>query len=121
MKLRGTERSAAVSEHESMGDRIAIVSIGIVGLAFFSNAARGIIDNGDATSLLMPSFHGMTGIIGVFLMLYIWKLGRETSEKKASGEKFSKVKERHGRMSDLVGVLVLIHSFLGFLYLLNIL
>ncbi len=119
--LRGEERVAAVSAHESMGDRIAIISIGIVALAFASNMARGVIDHGDATRFLVPGFHGITGIMGLSLMLYLWKLGRDTTAKKASGEPFSGTKERHGRISDLLGVLIIIHSFLGFMYMLSIL
>ena len=119
--MRGEDRSAAVVDHESEGDKIAIAAICIVLLAFASNAARGLIDHGDATSYLVPSFHGFTGIIGLALLLYLWRLGRKTREKRVSGEGFARTKELHGKVSDLIGMLVVIHSFLGFLYLLNIL
>ncbi len=119
--LKGEERRNAVSGHESKGDKIAIASVGIVLLAFASNAARGLIDHGDATSYLAPSFHGLTGLMGLMMMLYLWRLGRRTKEKRQSGEGFSRTKEMHGKISDLLGILVVIHAFLGFLYLLNIL
>ncbi len=119
--LRGEERSAAVEDHEVMGDRIAMASIGIVALAFASNVARGLIDHGDASRHLVPSFHGSTGIIGLALLLYLWRLGRKTKEQRSSGKGFARTKELHGKVSDLLGMLVVIHAFLGFLYLLNIL
>jgi|TARA_B110001454_G_C12453384_1_gene323019 hypothetical protein len=119
--MRGEQRSTALVEHESMGDRIAIASVGIVGLAFASNAARGIIDHGDASSYMVPGLHGATGLIGLAMMIYVWNLGRKTKSQKDSGEKFARTKEVHGRISDVMGMLVLLHAFLGFLYLLSIL
>ena len=119
--MRGEERRAAVEDHEAMGDRLAIASIGIVALAFASNAARGIIDHGDASQYLVPGFHGFTGIMGLALMLYLWRQGRTVKEKKSSGEGFARIKELHGKVSDLIGILVVIHAFLGFLYLLEVL
>lgn len=119
--MRGKQRSTALVEHESMGDRIAIASVGIVGLAFASNAARGIIDHGDASSYMVPGLHGATGLIGLAMMIYVWNLGRKTKSQKDSGEKFARTKEVHGRISDVMGMLVLLHAFLGFLYLLSIL
>ena len=119
--LKGEERRDSVYDHESKGDKIAIASIGIVLLAFASNAARGVIDHGDATSYLVPGFHGLTGLMGLTMMLYLWRLGRRTKEKRESGEGFARTKEMHGKISDLLGILVIIHAFLGFLYLLNIL
>jgi len=119
--MRGEQRSTALVEHESMGDRIAIASVGIVGLAFASNAARGIIDHGDASSYIVPGLHGATGLIGLTIMIYVWNLGRKTKSQKESGERFARTKEVHGRISDVVGMLALLHAFLGFLYLLSIL
>ena len=119
--MRGEQRNTALVEHESMGNRIVIASVGIVGLAFVSNAARGIIDHGDASSYMVPGFHGATGLIGLTMMIYVWNLGRKTKSQKDSGEKFARTKEVHGRISDVMGMLVLLHAFLGFLYLLSIL
>ena len=119
--MRGEQRNTALVEHESMGNRIVIASVGIVGLAFVSNAARGIIDHGDASSYMVPGFHGATGLIGLTMMIYVWNLGRKTKSQKDSGKRFARTKEVHGRISDVVGMLALFHAFLGFLYLLSIL
>ncbi len=121
LNLRGENRIVAVANHEAMGDRLAIASIAIVALAFASNAARGLIDHGDPSHYLIPSFHGLTGILGLALMLYLWRLGRNVKKNKSTGEGFARIKELHGKVSDLIGMLVVIHAFLGFLYLLQIL
>tara|TARA_B100000700_G_scaffold109807_1_gene123757 strand:+ start:529 stop:999 length:471 start_codon:yes stop_codon:yes gene_type:complete len=119
--LRGEERLSGVRNHEKRGDRITIASILVVALAFISNAARGIMDNGDMTAFIVPGhFHGWSGVIGIFLMIYLWRLGRMTKKARESGEKFSRIKTSHGKLSDLMAVLVAIHAFLGFLYLLTI-
>ena len=118
--LKGLERKQALLDHESSGDKLAIASVTIVALAFASNAARGVIDHDDVTRYLIPGFHGITGLIGLFLMLYLWRLGRKTKAQQESRESFSKIKEMHGKVSDLLGMLIVIHAFLGFLYLLNI-
>ena len=74
--LKGDERRQALDNHEKMGDRILIASLSVVVIAFVSNA-RGVIDNGEPTSYLTPSFHGITGLIGLSLVYYLWKLGRK--------------------------------------------
>ncbi|MBI87636.1 MAG: hypothetical protein CMB67_01220 [Euryarchaeota archaeon] len=119
--LGGKERLSGVTLHEKKGDRITIASIGVVALAYISNAVRGIIDHGDVTALIVPGhFHGWSGSIGIALMIYLWSLGRRTKKARDSGEKFSRTKEIHGKLSDFMGLLVAIHAFLGFLYLLTI-
>ena len=122
MSLSGAERRSAVDKHETTGYLIAIATIGIVALAFASNVARGIIDNDDPTSLLLPGhFHGWSGIIGVSLMFFLWSLGRKTKNERTSGESFARTKEMHGTLSDIMAIILAIHAFLGFLYLLTIL
>ena len=119
--LKGDERREALHHHEIMGDRILIASLSVVVIAFASNTVRGVMDNGEATSYLTPSFHGITGLSGLALMYYLWKLGRKTKHLKGNKQKFASTREAHGKVSDLLGILVVIHAFLGFLYLLNIL
>jgi|TARA_B100000959_G_scaffold278137_1_gene335944 hypothetical protein len=120
--LSGNDRKASIAEHETMGDRIAMATIGIVFLGYVSNVARGWVDHNDPTELLLPGhFHGWVGTIGLALMFVLWKLGRNTMEARDAGDKFARTKEIHGKVSDLVALLVGIHAFLGFLYLLTIL
>ena len=66
-------------------------------------------------------FHGWVGFLGLILMLTLRKHGRTTSRLKDSGESFARSKQMHGKISDVMLLLVIIHAFLGFLYLLKIL
>ncbi|MEE2624852.1 MAG: hypothetical protein VYD50_01200 [Candidatus Thermoplasmatota archaeon] len=122
IKLRGDARRLALNNHESMGDKIALATVVVVALAFSSKTVRGILDNEDATSYLLPGhFHGWAGLIGLVMMLILWRLGRKVRDEKTSGHTFARSKEIHGKFSDLIAILVVIHAFLGFLYLLTIL
>ena len=121
-KLKGDDRSASLELHERLGDRITVATLCVVALAFGSNAVRGLIDANDATSYLLPGhFHGWAGLLGLILMLVLWRLGRRTRDARVSGEPFARQKELHTKFSDLMALLVVIHAFLGFLYLLTIL
>ena len=66
--LKGNERKEAQHHHEIMGDRILIASLSVVLIAFVSNVIRGVLDNGEPTRYLIPSFHGTTGLFGLFMM-----------------------------------------------------
>jgi hypothetical protein len=121
-KLKGDDRKASLERHERMGDRITVATLCVVALAFGSNGARGLIDANDATSFLLPGhFHGWAGLLGLILMLVLWRLGRRTHDARVSSEPFARQRELHGKFSDLMALLVVIHAFLGFLYLLTIL
>ena len=120
--IKGSERDREIKNHESMGNKILIYSFLIVLLAFISNIFRGIIDFNSPTHYLIPGhFHGWSGILGLIMMLGLWKLGQKTSEAKNSGLSFHRQKELHGKVSDILAMLIVIHSFLGLLYLLTIL
>ena len=69
----------------------------------------------------MPGhFHGWAGLLGIVLMTYLWRLGRNTSAEKKAGKSFAKSKQLHGKLSDIMIGLIAIHAFLGFLYLLQL-
>ena len=77
---------------------------------------------GDATSDLLPqSIHGYTGPIGLILLWIVVRHGRETVSNKENGEKFSAQRMKHGRAADLVMILIMFHSFLGFIYVFQVL
>ena len=119
---KGSERERQIQNHESMGNNILIYSILIVLLAFISNIFRGIIDFNSPTYYLIPGhFHGWSGILGLIMMFGLWNLGKKTSLARKSGSSFHRQKEIHGRVSDILAMLIVIHSFLGLLYLLSIL
>ena len=69
---------------------------------------------------MMPNnFHASGGLLGVILMFILWRSGHSTN-KKIGTDTFSRTKNLHGRSGDIMSILVIIHAFLGFLYLLQI-
>ena len=120
--LKGAERAAALKRHETEGERLFRLVIAVISLAFLARIASAIMTGEDlGIGTVIPGhFHGWAGLLGLGLMTYLWSLGRKTSAKKAAGESFARVKDLHGRLSDVMMGLILIHAFLGFLYLLQL-
>jgi len=118
-KLPNDERNEAISIHEKIGNKIFIYVILVICLAFVSKIIYFQINNGVVTfSDLIPNhFHGWAGIIGLFLMIYLRHLGIEASKNRKSQKPYRKISNLHGRISDVMMYLVVIHAFLGFLYL----
>jgi hypothetical protein len=111
-KLSHETRNEAISRHEKLGNRIFLYVIFVICLAFISKIIYFQINNGEVTfSDLVPNhFHGWAGIIGLFLMIYLRQLGMKAKKNK-------KISNLHGRVSDVMTYLIVIHAFLGFLYL----
>ena len=122
ISLKGAERVAALERHEAEGERLFRLVIAVISLAFLSHIASTFLAGEDlGIAIFLPGhFHGWVGLLGLGLMTYLWSLGRKTSAKKAAGESFARVKDLHGRLSDVMMGLILIHAFLGFLYLLQL-
>ena len=120
--LKGAERAAALERHETEGERLFRLVIAVIGLAFLARIASTFLAGEDLgiRALLPGHFHGWSGLLGLGLMAYLWSLGRKTRAKKAAGESFARMKDLHGRLSDVMMGLILIHAFLGFLYLLQL-
>jgi hypothetical protein len=77
--------------------------------------------NEEVLKQLIPNhYHGWAGILALVLMTTLWYLGRKTSSLRREGLNSVKTRDLHGRMSDVMAILVIIHAFLGFLYLLQI-
>ena len=94
----------------------------VITIAFAAKVVHALILGEEfELGLLMPGhFHGWVGLLGLVLMTYLWSLGRKTSATKRAGESFAKVKQLHGRLSDVMMGLIVIHAFLGFLYLIQL-
>ena len=120
--LKGAERVAALERHEIEGGRLFRLVIAVIVLAFLARIASTFLAAEDLgiRTLLPGHFHGWSGLLGLGLMTYLWSLGRKTSAKKIAGESFARMKDLHGRLSDVMMGLILIHAFLGFLYLLQL-
>ena len=122
VSLRGSERAKELDNHELQGERLFRWVLIVVALAFVAKVASSLLSGEDFTlDLLMPGhFHGWAGLLGVALMTYLWNLGRKTSAEKQAGKSFVKLKQLHGKLSDVMIGLIAIHAFLGFLYLLQL-
>jgi hypothetical protein len=120
--LRGTERATALDVHQATGDRMMAAIIGVITLAFGAHIVRARLEGLEATAYLVPGhFHGWAGLLGLLFMITLWRAGRKTRDLKSQKKSFAHSKEFHGRISDVMMMLVTIHAFLGFLYLLKIL
>ena len=96
--------------------------IGVIALAFGAHIVRASLDGLKVTTYLVPGhFHGWAGLLGLLFMITLWRVGRKTRDLKSEGKSFAQSKELHGRISDVMMMLVTIHAFLGFIYLLKIL
>ena len=122
IELKGAERVAALERHEIEGGRLFRIVIAVIVLAFMARIASALLASEDLgiETLIPGHFHGWSGLLGLCLMAYLWSLGRKTSAKKVAGESFARLKDLHGRLSDVMMGLIIVHAFLGFLYLLQI-
>ena len=122
IELKGAERVAALERHEIEGGRLFRIVIAVIVLAFMARIASTLLASEDLgiETLIPGHFHGWSGLLGLCLMAYLWSLGRKTSAKKVAGESFARLKDLHGRLSDVMMGLIIVHAFLGFLYLLHL-
>jgi len=117
--LKSDDRKLALKNHEEVGEKLTYGVMGVILLAFVSKAIYFSIINGSfsSTNILPGHFHGWVGLLGLAMILYLRKLGRSVKSKRDSGQSFSQIKDLHGRISDIMALLIVIHAFLGFLYL----
>ncbi len=122
--LTQNEKAVAIREHEKTGNRIMGYLLLVIAVAFASRIIDSIIRGDeltDASKQLMPGhYHGWAGILALLLMSNLWYLGRKTSRSRDDSDTFSRTRNLHGRLGDVMAILVIIHAFLGFLYLLQI-
>ena len=124
--LKGDERRAAVHSHERDGERLYILAWIIVVGGFIANSLYRIRTEGATLpGALMPSgaggLHAGGGIIGLILITILWRKGRKARDLRNAGESWVAEKQRHGRASDAILVLIGLHAFLGFLWLMQLL
>ena len=122
MEIKGRERAFELRRHEIRGERLFRLVIAVIVLAFIARLVSAFLAGEDVgyDDLLPGHFHGWGGLLGLLLMTYLWSLGRKASSRKAAGESFARTKDLHGRLSDVMMGLIIIHAFLGFLYLLQL-
>ena len=119
--LKGDDLIKAHRKHISDGNKIMLATIFVIVLAFIGEISRAIFNDLPFDSYIMPNnFHSSGGLLGLLLMIILWLTGHSTQRKKESNQSFSKTRDTHGRIGDIMAILILIHAFLGFLYLLQI-
>ena len=117
MTLRGDARKQALARHQRHGEWLLWAGISLALVAFVARAISGMVVNDDWTSDLLPqNLHGFTGPVGLVLLWLVVRHGRKTAELKEQNESFTVERAKHGRASDLMMALVMIHSFLGLIY-----
>ena len=124
--MKGGERKAAVASHERDGERLYILAWLLVAGGFTANAVYRIRTEALALpEALLPTgaggLHAGGGLLGLALITGLWRKGRMTRDLRNSGESWALEKQRHGRASDAIMVLIGLHAFLGFLWLVQLL
>ncbi len=117
LELRGKEAKEERTRHEELGERTYILAISVVVVGFLANTLNGLADGESATAIIPSHLHGWFGILGLILLTILVRKGRLTKAQREAGESFSLERERHGRASDIIVILMVIHAFLGFIYL----
>jgi hypothetical protein len=123
--LKGEDRKSAVQSHERDGEKIYIVAWFLVIGGFTANVITNFRSTGHLSfDSLLPSgaggLHAGGGLLGMALLTVLWRKGRATKKLRDSGEKWASEKQRHGRASDVIMILIAIHAFLGFLWLIQL-
>ncbi|MDP7202604.1 MAG: hypothetical protein QGF72_00560 [Candidatus Poseidoniaceae archaeon] len=119
--LKGEERMNARDSHELWGRRFLPVALFTVSVAFIAQVARGLIDDEGWNAYLLPSVHGIFGILGIGLLVIMTNMGKRTAKARVEGESWTDLKLRHGRAADIIIILTILHGFLGFLYIFEVL
>ena len=124
--LKGEKRKEAVQSHETDGQRLYILAWLVVVAGFIANSLYRIrTENATLPGALMPSgaggLHAGGGIIGLILVTILWRKGKQTRDLRNAGEPWAAEKQRHGRASDAIMILIGLHAFLGFLWLMQLL
>jgi hypothetical protein len=119
--LKGEERTNARDSHELWGRRFLPAALITASMAFIAQAFRGIIDDKGWNAYLMPSVHGIFGILGIGLLVIMTTMGKRTAKARVESESWTELKVRHGRAADIIIILTILHGFIGFLYIFEVL
>ena len=108
------------------GERLYIMAWLVVASGFIANALHRMrTENLTLPSALLPTgaggLHAGGGIIGLVLITILWQKGRKSRDLRDAGQPWVAEKNRHGRASDAILILIAIHAFLGFLWLMQLL
>jgi len=55
------------------------------------------------------------------LLVIMTNMGKGTAKARVDGESWSELKIKHGRAADIIIILTILHGFIGFLYIFEVL
>ena len=119
--LKGEERTNARESHELWGRRFLPAALFTVSVAFSAQVIRGLMDDKGWNAYLLPSVHGIFGIFGIGLLVIMTNMGKRTAKARVEGNSWTDLKVSHGRAADLIIILAILHGFIGFLYIFEVL
>jgi len=119
--LKSNDTQVALKKHVSDGNKLMFATVIVIALALLAEIFRAMLDNSPYYTYIMPNnFHASGGLLGLLLMTILWRSGHSTKQRMENKQSFSKDRDKHGRISDIMTIFIIIHAFLGFLYLLQI-
>ena len=121
LELRGETAKKFRTEHEKSGLLIYRSALVVVTIGLITNYCIGFTKGEGKYSFLPSSFHGWLGIIGIILLTILVNSGKTVKRLRESKESFAFELKKHGRASDFVMAMLIIHAFLGFIYLFQLL
>ena len=119
-EMRGEEAKDERTAHEEAGEKAYILAISVVALGLAINMATDFSEQG-IIAVLPSHVHGWFGIMGLILFTILVRKGRLAKAQREAGDSFSLEMQRHGRAADIIVILMVVHAFLGFLYLFQLL
>ncbi|MBC8437743.1 MAG: hypothetical protein H8D82_00560 [Euryarchaeota archaeon] len=120
-ELRGEVAMNAVKVHQKKGVIIYRLAVGVTLIGITVNTLLGVQNNEGILSILPSTPHGVFGLIGIILLTYTVKRGKDIQTAREKKMSSAQVLKQHGRASDILMLLIAIHAFLGFIYLFQIL
>ena len=119
--LKGEDRKAQREQHERWGQMLLKGAALAVILAFCAQLFRAWREGVALHTHLIPSVHGIFGLLGLGLLYYMTRLGLQTRDAREAGQSWDGNRLKHGRAADLVMILAVLHGFIGFLYIFEVL
>ncbi len=120
-ELRGQQAKDARESHERVGETLYRSALGVIAVGFIVNLSFGWVGGEGYSSVFPSALHGWFGIVGIVVLTITVRKGRLVKKQRETGEKFTLELQRHGRASDVMMVLIVLHAFLGFIYLFQLL
>tara|TARA_B100001750_G_C15496656_1_gene594619 strand:- start:541 stop:945 length:405 start_codon:yes stop_codon:yes gene_type:complete len=121
LELRGDMAENYREKHEKSGVLIYRSALVVVTIGLITNFSIGFSSGEGYLSILPSSLHGWFGIIGIILLSILVNTGKKVKKLRESRKTFGLELKKHGRASDLIMAMLMLHAFLGFIYFFQLL